>query len=157
MSNIGRDRSDTAEAGFTLVEVLAVLAIIALTAALAMPSPAGSRHHHALKASAIELASALKSARAAAIRTNSEQTLTIDTSLRSIMSEGRAPVRLASANVALELLTIRSEEIGPSTGRLRFYPDGSSTGGRVVLRLGQREAAVIVDWMTGGTRVDLPR
>ena len=30
-----------------------------------------------------------------------------------------------------------------------FFPDGSSTGGRIALNLGQRRHVVAVDWLSG--------
>ena len=37
--------------------------------------------------------------------------------------------------------------------RVRFFADGSSTGGRVTLMVGERSYAVDVDWLTGRVRV----
>jgi general secretion pathway protein H len=39
------------------------------------------------------------------------------------------------------------------SGRIRFFPDGSSTGGRITLRAGQRQWHVNVSWLTGEVRV----
>ena len=34
-------------------------------------------------------------------------------------------------------------------GAIRFYPDGSSTGGRITVASGERKYLVDVDWLTG--------
>jgi general secretion pathway protein H len=34
-------------------------------------------------------------------------------------------------------------------GAITFAPDGSSSGGRVVLRAGANAVTVLVDWLTG--------
>jgi hypothetical protein len=39
-------------------------------------------------------------------------------------------------------------------GQIRFFPDGSSTGGRIGLSRNDRRAAVAVDWLTGLVSVD---
>ena len=46
-----------------------------------------------------------------------------------------------------------SEQIDDSQGRVRFFPDGTSTGGRLTLTQNERKYYVVVDWLTG--RVEL--
>ena len=145
------------QAGFTLVEILVVLAMIALAAAVAMPQALGSRQRLALEAAAIDIASEMKSARAAAIRTNTEQTLTIDTVSRRYTRDGWTEARTLPGQFTVALDTIRTEQTGSAAGRIRFYPDGSATGGRVILSSGPRRAVVAIDWLTGGSRVSVER
>ena len=52
-------------------------------------------------------------------------------------------------DIALELFTARSELESDTVGRVRFFPDGSSTGGRITLSLAERRYMVDVDWLTG--------
>ena len=47
------------------------------------------------------------------------------------------------------LYTAQSEIVDDKHGAIRFYPDGSSTGGRVTLASGERKFLVDVDWLTG--------
>ena len=47
----------------------------------------------------------------------------------------------------------RSEVEEGNRGRIRFFPDGSSTGGRVTLTSDERLYHVDVDWLTGQVRV----
>ena len=143
------------ESGFTLVEVLVVLAMIALAAVVAMPQALGSRQRLALEAAAIDLASEMKSARAAAIRTNTEQTLTIDAETRRYTRDGWTEGRPLPGQFTVAVDTIRSEQTGSAAGRIRFYPDGSATGGRVILSSGPRRSVVAIDWLTGGARVSV--
>jgi general secretion pathway protein H len=51
-------------------------------------------------------------------------------------------------------LTVAAPEVAGSRGGLRFYPDGQSSGGEIVLRLGSRSARVTVNWLTGEARVE---
>jgi general secretion pathway protein H len=43
--------------------------------------------------------------------------------------------------------------LGPSVGSIRFFPDGSSTGGGVLLESDQAGYDVLVDWLTGGISI----
>ena len=58
------------------------------------------------------------------------------------------------AGIDLELLTVATElGGGGARGGIRFFPDGSSTGGRVTLSHGSRQYFVDVDWLTGRVSV----
>jgi general secretion pathway protein H len=39
--------------------------------------------------------------------------------------------------------------VSESIGQIRFFPDGSATGGRIGLTLGAQQVEVVVDWLTG--------
>jgi general secretion pathway protein H len=50
-------------------------------------------------------------------------------------------------------LTIAGERGSRAVGAIRFNPDGSSTGGRIVLADGNRKVAVGVEWLSGRVSV----
>lgn len=153
--------------GFTLVEALVAVALLALAALIALPLAGNARRDLALRASAVALASELKSARASAMRVNREETVEIDAAqgtTRLGTTAGTRPIGAGWSGAAqgdgrggpgITLTTIRGEQTGLASGRIRFYPDGSSTGGRIVLTDRGRTAIVTVDWLTGGARVDV--
>jgi general secretion pathway protein H len=66
---------------------------------------------------------------------------------------GDGAERHLPANLSFELLTIVGESRGAGIGDIRFNPDGSSTGGRIVLAGAQQRMAVGVDWLTGRVTV----
>ena len=45
------------------------------------------------------------------------------------------------------------DQAGDGTARIRFFPDGSSTGGRITLESGRRQWHVNVSWLTGAVDV----
>ena len=137
-----------AGAGFTLVELLVVLAILALVVALGVPAFQRVLPGLQLKSGAETVATAMREARGLAIGTNTEIALVIDIDEHSLRLGDSPPVRLPPG-LALTLLTARREVIGSGSGRIRFYPDGTSTGGRVTLALDHRVYHVAVDWLTG--------
>jgi general secretion pathway protein H len=49
----------------------------------------------------------------------------------------------------LRLVTASSEAIDERSSRIRFFPDGSSTGGRIQIQHGKEGATVNVDSSTG--------
>jgi general secretion pathway protein H len=149
----GRTASDDAEAGFTLLELLIVLGILAVAAVFAMPlarRPAGDA---TLVATAHKLANDMRVARASAIRDNRERTLTIDLGRRRFWVNGLTGASPIADGIAVDFVTVQSEQLSNRQGRLRFFVDGSATGGNVILKGGGRVMSVKLDWMTGHASV----
>jgi general secretion pathway protein H len=140
-----------AGAGFTLLELLVVIAIVALVAAVAVPHLAKPSDGVRLQATARELASALWLTRSMAIRGGTEAALVIDVDKHTFESPAVVLKSFAS-DVVAELKVAEPERLTPSRGSFRFFPDGSSTGGDVVLRLSDKALRICVHWITGQPR-----
>jgi general secretion pathway protein H len=142
-------------AGFTLLELLLVLAVLGLLAGIVVAYiPSGSTRTEVVVA-ARDVASGLRRARGAAIAGNAPVAFMLDVKTRSYRIGTEASVRLAE-DIALTIDTARSEVADDAAGGIRFFPDGSATGGRISLRgAGERAAVAVVtvDWITG--RVDV--
>jgi general secretion pathway protein H len=134
--------------GFTLFELLVVLAILGIVVALGAPALHRMVPGVELKSSAQTVATALREARGLAIASNAEVTLVVDLDDRALRIGDGPSVRLASS-FDITLLTATRELIDAGTGQIRFYPDGTSTGGRITLTQGDSRYHVVVDWLTG--------
>jgi general secretion pathway protein H len=144
-------RAHDQAAGVTLLELLIVLALLALIAAMALPALTAPSDGVRLRAAAEEIAAALRLARAAAIARNGEAAVVIDAERRSIHTQG-TPAQPFGSDILVALTIAESERQTPERGGFRFFADGSSTGGDIVLRLNGRELRLCVDWLTGKTR-----
>jgi general secretion pathway protein H len=144
----GRSEAERSSAGFTLLEMLVVIAILTLATAVAMPILARPSDGVRLQATARDLINALRLTREMAIARNAEIVLTIDVDKRTFAS---AAVRVQSfgPDIAAALTFAEPERTARSTGGFRFFPDGSSSGGDVHFRLRGSEAKVCVNWLTG--------
>ena len=140
-------------AGFTLIELLVVLVIMGLLVGLGPIAFHKVVPGIALKSSAREIMAAFLEARSIAIRDNREAVVIIDVDARSYRLGDRAPVRKLDPGLELELVAAASERIDESQGRIRFYPDGTSTGGRLSLTQNERKYDVVVDWITGRAKL----
>ena len=139
-------------AGFTLFELLVVLTIIALASAVIVPSLVG-RSGLEVKRNASELAAGLRQARGQAIVRNRATSVLLDVDRRQFKVADDGRPRQLHKDVTLTLYTARSELLGAQAGNIRFFPDGSSTGGRITVSGGRQTYLVDVDWLTGRVRV----
>ena len=141
-------------AGFTLLEIIIVLAIGAViyTLILGVPMRGGSTAD--LKAAARTLASGLRQAQTTAMVTRQDATLTLDLEARQFLIPGDRAPRQLPEGIDLKLFTAQSEVTSERQGAIRFYPDGSSTGGRITVSSGERKYLVDVDWLTGRVSID---
>jgi general secretion pathway protein H len=136
------------------MEVLVTLAVIGMVLAVVPLVAGGPRPGVEVRATAIELASALRQTRGAAIVGFHSEAFILDTA-RGVYTAGsnRAEAVLPEG-LELSLYTARSELEDESTGRIRFFPDGSATGGRITLTSGGHSYVVSVDWLTGAVEME---
>ena len=139
------------EKGYSLVELLTVLAILALLTALTGVYLKGRDKPFALRVAALDLASCLRLARASAIAQNKERVVAIDLDRRSYACPGKSG--LFPPGSRLLFRTAASEYLKDKTALLRFFGDGSATGGYVFMEEHGQIWAVRVNWLTGSVEV----
>jgi general secretion pathway protein H len=134
--------------GFTLVEIIVALAIMALALAVVPASVAKLYASMQYRSAVGELIAGLKAARNAAVKTGTSVPFSVEVPSRRIDVGGERSFVLPEP---LELgLIVAEREIEGQRGSIRFYPDGSSTGGTVVLRRPTGAGVRLrVDWLIG--------
>jgi general secretion pathway protein H len=125
--------------GFTLIEMVVVLAVLGLMLGLVVSrGPAHSRRLD-LDATARQVTVSLRLARARAIAEN--RVVRWEAGPGGFRVDDEAP-HLLPADVRFA-----------GAGSIGFAADGSSSGGQITLRGGERQVAIGVDWLTGRVRL----
>lgn len=140
--------------GFTLLELLVTLAIVGLALAIAAPRISSSAARFSASRTAGDIAAALRLARADAILRNVEAKFVIDVDSRYFEIAGKGDRTSFDDDLDVDVIAAKTELIAAAAPGIRFWPDGSSTGGRIVLSQGARRYEILVDWLTGAVSVE---
>lgn len=152
---------NSADGGFTLVELLVVLTLLALMASLAFTSVRSSNDETGVRSSALQVANLMRMARGAAIRDNVEQTLTIDLGARRFWVDGLTNAHEFPKDIGVELaaqgmaqgMAQGAPQVWGRQVRIRFFIDGGATGCVVALATARRTARIELDGFTGHVKV----
>jgi general secretion pathway protein H len=136
-------------AGFTLLELVIVLGLGVMIYLVLLAVPMRGTSVYDLKAAARTLASGLRQAQSTAMATRHDAVLTLDLESREFATTADPRTQKLPDGIDLKLYTAQTEVVSDKRGSIRFYPDGSSTGGRITVASGERKYLVDVDWLTG--------
>jgi general secretion pathway protein H len=118
-------RNNSPQAGFTLLEMLVVIAVMGLIMGLVVTFGPAQNHWLETKGAAQSVATAMAQARGAAITTGQPAAL-------------RLPALPPWLGVS----------VTGTSGAIIFEPDGSCTGGTVTLNDAGRRVGITADWLT---------
>jgi general secretion pathway protein H len=134
-----------ARGGFSLFELLLVLAIMGMLAALVLPSLPGALESARFRGSAGEVRAALTLARTLAVSEARNRSVTFDLDRGEYGIDGDARKWLLPEGVRVSAVRIGDASAERGVVRVRFYPDGSadeaevaiasSVGGRMRIRV----------------------
>jgi general secretion pathway protein H len=141
--------SDEAERGFTLLEVVCVLAVIAMLAAVLLPLIPHQTSRSRLQAYALQAATLLKADRNAAIRRQAEVTTLVDAGTRSIRSGATTEMIRIPDDVQFDALLPQTCRQRAALSTISFFGNGVSCGGSIALTRLDTGYEVRVNWLTG--------
>jgi len=142
------------QGGFTLIELLVVLATIAVILALVpVYWPSGSRAGVEARTVARQVADDVRLVRDAAILGDGETSITLDLEGAAYVANPGNRSRGLPTGMALGFRG-SPDQLDGDVAEIRFFPDGTSTGGEILLSRGHDQHRVTVHWLTGGVALD---
>jgi len=141
-------RKNHPQYGFSLLELMIVLVLGAmLTGVVATSLGKGP----VLRKNARDVVSSLRHARSLAIMQQQDAVWRMNIEQKKFWIQGAKQQRPRQLDESIEtkVLTAESEVSGPSEAGIRFFPDGSSTGGKVELNYKEQQYQINVEWISG--------
>lgn len=142
-----------AEAGFTLLEVLGVIAIVAILATIAVSYLPRGTSRSQLESYAVAMAALLKADRNAALRRRTEIATEINAAARVIRSGATGRVVRVPRDVAVDALLVAQCNQHRAGSSISFLSSGMSCGGVIALSRSGVGYQVRVNWLTGGVEI----
>jgi len=144
-----RKMSDGAERGFTLLEMVCVLAIIALLAAVLLPFVPRETSRARLQAYALQTATLLKADRFAAISRRTSVATLVDAGARAIHSGARPDSVQIPDDVRFDAILPQTCRQQAALSTISFFANGTSCGGTIALTRFDTGFEIRVNWLTG--------
>jgi general secretion pathway protein H len=135
--------------GFTLLELIVVLFIVVLGFSVVGINLSSGNDSTETKAAARDIVSALRYARGQALMSHQETTVALNLAENTYTVSGRDKVYIIPNTIEVTVVTAQSELAGEGLGNIRFFADGSSTGGRITLERGNTAWQIDINWLTG--------
>ena len=145
--------SDAGERGFTLLEMVCVLAIIALLAAVLLPFAPHETSRSRLQAYALQTAALLKTDRDAAIMRHAGVATLVDAEARAIRSGSSRAAIVIPADVRFDALLPQTCRQRAALSTISFFANGTSCGGTIALTRFDTGYEIHVNWLTGRIEV----
>ena len=107
-----------------------------------------------LKNSARHVAASLRYTRNYALARGVESSFNINLAKRTYTYTGNNQAHTFKPTIDLDVFSATSQSQLDNLAVIRFAPDGSSSGGRIILSSNNKKYIVYVDWLTGRVGVD---
>jgi general secretion pathway protein H len=140
---------DDTERGFTLLEMVCVLAIIALLAAVLLPVIPHQTSRSRLQAYALQTATLLKADRNAAIRRGASVATLVDSGTRMVRSGATTDMIKIPEDVRFDALLPQTCNRQATLSTISFFANGMSCGGTIALTRFDAGFEIRVNWLTG--------
>src|SRR5580693_3649161 len=141
--------SDDSDGGFTLLEMVCVIALIAMLAAVLLPFIPRETSRARLQAYALQTATLLKADRVAAISRQTSVATLVDAGARAIHSGARPDSIRIPDDVRFDAILPQTCRRQAALSTISFFANGTSCGGTIALTRFDTGFEIRVNWLTG--------
>ena len=141
------------ERGFTLLEMVCVIALVAMIAAVLLPFLPRHTSRSRLQAYALEAATLLKADRNTAIRRRADVSTLVDAPSRAIRSGATSQIVRIPDDVRFDALLPQTCRQRAALSTISFFADGMSCGGSIALSRLDTAYEIRVNWLTGRVEI----
>ena len=153
-SQFSRAIAPSSSKGFTLLELMLVMFIVILGFAAIGLNISSGNDATKLQSAARDMVSALRFAKGQALISHKETTVALDLNENNYTVSGRDKVFTIPDTIALTVVTAQEELTGKGLASIRFFPDGSSSGGRIKLERNSAIWQIDINWLTGQVELE---
>jgi general secretion pathway protein H len=132
-----------------LLELVVVLFVVVLGFSVIGLNLSSGSDSTQIKAAARDIVSALRYGRGQALMTHQETRVALNLNDNSYTVTGRDKLYHIPESIDITVVTAQTELTGKGTAGIRFFADGSSTGGRITLERGDAAWKIDINWLTG--------
>lgn len=148
-------RAGSSDRGFSLLELILVLMVLALSSSIVLPNIEKRLEERAIRVSALGLAAVARHVRSRALNQGIPQRLVVNVSQNSYRGEGESEVFLPPAVRFAELSG--GEMVDQGIRQFVFFPNGSSYSGAIALRGVQRPISYWLHFEALTGRIEVAR
>src|SRR5262245_35078639 len=141
--------SDARQGGFTLLEMVCVIALVAMLASVLLPLVPRNTSRSRLQAYALQTATLLKADRNAAVRRGADVATLVDAPSRAIRSGASGQIIRIPEDVRFDALLPQICRRHTALSTISFFADGMSCGGTIALARLDTAYEIRVNWLTG--------
>ena len=139
--------------GFTLLELIIVLLISVMGFAVVGSNIVSGNQSTRLQAVTRDIASALRYAHGQALLNRQAISVAVNLAENNYAISNNDRVYHFDDDIKVSLTVAEEEFIPGGEGAIKFFADGSSTGGRITLEWGKQLRRIDVNWITGAVTI----
>ena len=137
------------QSGFTLLELMIAFSIAAFLLATSLPAVTKMYDSMKYRGAVKDFISAVAATRYAAI-SQGEAVDLVMTPAENIFQVGDGEIHQLPDSISFSVKAAREVSHGKGTGVIRYYPDGRSTGGSIMISHKSGKGVILrVDWLLG--------
>ena len=135
--------------GVTLIELVIILVIIASIVSISASTLKWGSRNYDFRVSVIEFANFIRDSRQQALRQNQELVVFVDVQNLSYWAAKTKKLKKFPDDTKLSIVSAKYKNNAALVSKIKFFPDGSTSGANILISQNNKSFEIQVDWLTG--------